>query len=91
MIRNFKDKHAEALYNRQFVKRFSGIERQALKRLRILNDAHTLQDLVALPSNRFEALRGDRQGQYSIRVNAQWRICFRWDGGPYDVEIVDYH
>lgn len=58
----------------------------------MLDSAETLGDLAALPSNRLEALRGDRAGQYSIRINAQWRICFRWaDDGPYDVEIVDYH
>lgn len=91
MIRTFKDKHTERLYARQFVKQFSGIERQALKRLRILDSADTLAALGALPSNHLEALRGDRQGQYSIRINGQWRICFRWDEAPFDVEIVDYH
>lgn len=92
MIRSFKDKHTEQLYQRQFVRRFSGIERQALRRLRILNDSETLQALAMLPSNRFEALKGDRQGQYSIRINDQWRVCFRWgEDGSYDVEIVDYH
>jgi toxin HigB-1 len=91
VIKSFKDKDTENLYQRQFVKRFSGLERQALKRLRILESATTLQDLAGLPSNRLEALKGDREGQYSIRVNQQWRICFRWDDGPEDVEIVDYH
>lgn len=91
MIRSFKDKPTERLYNRQFVKQFSGIERQALKRLRILDSAETLTSLGALPSNRLESLKGDRAGQYSIRINDQWRICFRWDEAPYDVEIVDYH
>ena len=91
MIKSFKDKHTENLYNRTFVKRFSGIERQALTRLRRLDAVIVLGDLVEPPSNRFEALKGDRTGQYSIRINAQWRICFRWDDGPYDVEIVDYH
>lgn len=91
MIRSFKDKETEALYNRQFVRRFSGIERQALKRLRILDSALNLQVLATLPSNRLEALKGDRKGQYSIRINDQWRICFNWDDAPYDVEIVDYH
>ena len=91
MIKSFKDSHTEKLYNREFVKRFSGIERQAVKRLRILDSAPTLDTLAALPSNRLESLKGDRQGQYSIRVNDQWRICFRWDDAPYDVEIVDYH
>jgi toxin HigB-1 len=91
MIKGFLCKHTEALYHLEFVKRFSGLERQALKRLRILEAAETLETLAALPSNRFEALKGDRQGHYSIRVNDQWRVCFRWDNGAVDVEIVDYH
>jgi proteic killer suppression protein len=91
MIQSFKDKATENLYQRQFVRKFSGFERQALKRLRILDSATSLQTLAALPSNHFEALRGDRRGQYSIRINQQWRICFRWQDAPYDVEIVDYH
>jgi toxin HigB-1 len=91
MIKSFKDRDTENLYQRQFVRRFSGFERQALKRLRILDSATSVQMLAALPSNRFEALTGDRRGQYSIRINTQWRICFRWDDAPYDVEIVDYH
>lgn len=91
MIKSFKGKDTQALYRRQSVKRFSGIERQALKRLRILDSAETLQALAALPSNRLEALKGDRKGQYSIRVNDQWRVCFIWQDGAYDVEIVDYH
>ncbi|MBV7329148.1 type II toxin-antitoxin system RelE/ParE family toxin [Chloroflexi bacterium TSY] len=91
MIKSFKDNHTEQLYRRKFVKRFSGIERQALTRSRRLDAATQLGDLVEPPSNRFEALKGDRQGQYSIRINEQWRLCFRWDDGPCDVEIVDYH
>lgn len=91
MIKSFKDRDTENLYHRQFVRRFSGFERQALKRLRILDSATNLQVLSALPSNHLELLSGDRKGQYSIRVNMQWRICFRWDEAPYDVEIVDYH
>ena len=91
MIGSFKDKQTEALYQRQFVKRFSGIERQAVKRLRILESVSSLTALSALPSNRLESLKGDRAGQFSIRINDQWRICFRWDDGPFDVEIVDYH
>jgi toxin HigB-1 len=91
MIKAFKCKDTQALYNRKPVRRFSGIERQALKRLRILDSAETLQTLAALPSNRLEALKGDRKGQYSIRVNDQWRVCFVWNEGAYDVEIVDYH
>ena len=67
------------------------IKRQAEKRLRILDASETLAALKALPSNRFEALSGDRAGSYSIRVNMQWRVCFTWDEGAYEVEIVDYH
>jgi proteic killer suppression protein len=91
MIRNFRDKDTENLYRLLFVRRFSGIERQARRRLRVLDSAHSLRDLAELPGNRFEAMKGDRHGEYSIRINDQWRICFRWDGAPYDVEIVDYH
>lgn len=92
MIQSFKDKNTEALFNRQFVKRFSGIERSALKRLRLLHRAETLSILAAFPGNRLEALKGDREGQYSIRINDQWRICFVWtEPGPGEVEIVDYH
>ena len=91
MIKNFKDKHTEALYLGNFVKSFSGIERQARKRLRILNQARTLGDLAALPGNGLESLQGDRAGQYSIRIYDQWRVCFDWTDAPEDVEIVDYH
>ena len=91
MIKSFKCKDTEKLYNRQLVRRFSGFERQALKRLRILDSAPTLEALAALPSNRLERLMGDRKGQLSIRINHQWRICFVWDNGAYDVEIIDYH
>ncbi len=75
MIKTFKCKDTEALYNRQFVRRFSGFARQALKRLRILDSANTLQALGALPSNRLEALKGDRQGHYSIRINVADLLC----------------
>lgn len=73
---------------------FQGFARQAYRRLEILDAAASLDDLGGLPSNRLEALSGDRKGQYSIRINAQWRICFSWndgDPGPSEVEIVDYH
>ena len=71
---------------------FHGFANQAARRLTLLDSAETLRDLAALSGNRLEALRGDRAGQHSIRINAQWRICFRWtDDGPCDVEIVDYH
>jgi proteic killer suppression protein len=91
MIKGFKCKNTAKLYQREFVKKFSGIERIALKRLRILDSAETLDALASLPSNRLEALKGDRLGQFSIRINDQWRICFRWENGANDVEIVDYH
>jgi proteic killer suppression protein len=80
--------------NREHVREFSGFERQGWKRLEILDAATGLADLRALPSNRLEALHGDREGQFSIRINRQWRLCFEWpDGaaGPSNVEIVDYH
>jgi toxin HigB-1 len=91
MIRSFKCKQTEKLYNKEFVKQFSGFARQAEKRLRLLDSAKILADLSQIRGNRFELLIGDRQGQYSIRINDQWRICFRWNDAAYDVEIVDYH
>lgn len=94
MILNYRDKKTEAFAKGDFVKAFSGFEAQAEKRLAILNAAPTLETLRALPSNRLEGLKGNRAGQYSIRINQQWRICFEWpDGqaGASNVEIVDYH
>ena len=94
MIIGYKDKRTEAFARGEFVKDFQGFESQAARRLSILNAAPDLATLRALPSNRLEALKGDRIGQFSIRVNQQWRICFEWqDGqpGPYSVELVDYH
>lgn len=94
MILNYRDKKTEAFAKGGFVKAFSGFEAQAEKRLAILNAAPTLETLRALPSNRLEGLKGNRAGQYSIRINQQWRICFEWpDGqaGASNVEIVDYH
>jgi toxin HigB-1 len=91
MIKSFKCKKTERLFNGERVPAFSGFSRQADKRLRILDASETFEALKALPSNRFEALSGDRKGQFSIRVNKQWRLCFTWDEGAYDVEIVDYH
>lgn len=92
MIRTFRDKDTEALYAGRRVRRFQGFAAQAERRLQILDSATRLQDLAALPSNRLEALGGDRKGQYSIRINQQWRTCFEWrEDGPYNVEIVDYH
>jgi len=91
MIKSFKCKKTERLFDGERVPAFSGFKRQAEKRLRILDASETLEALKALPSNRFEALSGDRKGQYSIRVNQQWRVCFTWHEGADDVEIVDYH
>jgi proteic killer suppression protein len=91
MIKGFKCKKTKRLFNGERVPAFSGFSRQADKRLRILDASETLEALKALPSNRFEALSGDRKGHYSIRVNKQWRVCFEWDEGADQVEIVDYH
>ena len=92
MIRSFKDRKTEALYNGRQVRQFSGFTEQATKRLTILDSATELNDLANLRSNRLEALRGDTDGQFSIRINHQWRICFVWkEDGPHDIEIVDYH
>lgn len=92
MIRSFRDPRTEALFNDQVVPRYRTIERAARRRLLYLHQAKRLEDLRAPPGNRLEALKGDRRGQHSIRINDQWRICFRWqDGDVFDVEIVDYH
>jgi proteic killer suppression protein len=92
MIRSFRDRATQQLWDGVFVKRFSGIEKQAQRKLDMLHGARDLGDLRAPPGNRLEALSGDRPGQHSIRINDQWRICFRWTKeGASDVEIVDYH
>lgn len=94
MILSYRDKRTALLADGGWVGAFSGFAGQATKRLEVLDAATSLDDLRALRSNRLEALRGDRAGQYSIRINEQWRICFRWPRGtkgPQDVEIVDYH
>ena len=92
MIRSFRSKETEQLHARQRVKRFRGFERVAQRKLQQLEAAVELRDLSSPPGNRLEALRGERKGQHSIRINDQWRICFVWgDGDAYDVEIVDYH
>ena len=92
MIQSCKNKKTDKLYCGEFVPEYSGFERQAVRRLQILDSAASLDDLKQLPSNRFEALKGDRKGQYSIRINRQWRICFKWyDDRPQEVEITDYH
>ena len=92
MIRSFCDARTEALFNDRSVLQFRSIERPARRKLLFLHRALRLEDLRVPPGNRLEALKGERKGQYSIRINDQWRICFRWEGGdPFDVEIVDYH
>jgi proteic killer suppression protein len=92
LIRSFADRDTRRVYEGQSVARFRAFAAQAERRLQILDSAVSLQDLSALPSNRFEALRGDRRGQFSIRINRQWRVCFRWGvDGPFDVAMVDYH
>lgn len=92
MIHSFYDKDVESLFYDKPVKRFRAIERQARRKLYYLHAAKTLQDLLVPPGNRLEGLSGNREGQYSIRINDQWRICFRWlDGNAVDVKIVDYH
>jgi len=92
MIKSFKCTDTKELFNDVLVVRFRATERQARRKLLYLNRARTLNDLKQPPGNHLEALKGNRKGQYSIRVNEQWRICFKWsEGDVYDVEIVDYH
>lgn len=92
MIRSFHDRDTEELFNRQACRRWAAIARVALRRLRLLNRARTLDDLRVPPGNNLEALAGDRRGQFSIRVNQRYRICFRWNNGDaQDVELTDYH
>ena len=93
MIRSFRDKETEKIFNRQRSRKLpSDIQQIALRKLRMLNRSQSLQDLRVPPSNRLEKLSGDRQEQYSIRINKQWRICFIWQNSDaYNVEIVDYH
>ncbi len=92
MIRSFRSKETALLFHRQPSRRFEQIARTAKRKLDHLNAAAVLADLAAIPGNRFEALLGDRLGQYSIRINDRWRICFEWkDGEAHNVEIVDYH
>ena len=92
MIRSFKDRQTRRFFEGRRIAAFEGFADQAERRLILLDNTETLLDLAALLGNRLETLRGDRAGQISIRINAQWRICFRWaEDEPYDVEIVDYH
>jgi len=94
VILGYRDKRTRDFAAGKRVKPFSGFERQARLKLDRLEAAASIRDLASLPGNRFEALAGDRRGQYSIRINDQWRICFEWMAGavgPSNVEIVDYH
>ena len=92
MIKTFRCKDTESMFNGTSVARFANFQTVAMRKLAMLNQAGRLDDLRVPPGNRLEALRGDRAGQHSIRVNDQFRVCFRWtDAGPEDVEIVDYH
>ena len=93
MIKSFKCKETEKIFNRQFSRKFpTEIQCVALRKLRMLNRAMTLQDLKVPPGNRLEELKGRRKGQRSIRINDQWRVCFIWkENNSYEVEIVDYH
>jgi len=93
MIRSFRDKGTECLFSRRYSQRFPpDVQRTAWRKLAILDAAENLTDLRVPPGNRLEKLSGDRAGQYSIRINDQWRICFCWsEGDAYEVEVADYH
>ena len=92
MIKSFKCEYTEALSKGQRVRQFASMAKVARRKLRQLEIAGRLDDLRVPPGNHLEALKGDRAGQYSIRINDQWRVCFRWtERGPEDVEIIDYH
>ena len=93
MIRSFRDLETEKIFQRVFSRKLpQDIQKTAFRKLRMLNRAAVLDDLRIPPNNQLEPLRGERKGQHSIRINRQWRICFRWENGDaYDVEIVDYH
>lgn len=91
MIESFADKDTEDFYRGVFIKKLQNIAAVAARKLAMLAAAESPDDLRVPPGNRLELLKGDRSGQYSIRINDQYRICFRWNNGAYDVEIVDYH
>lgn len=93
MIKSIADAETGKVFRREFSQRLpADIQSVALRKLRMLNNAHSINDLRSPPANRLEKLSGRRDGQYSIRINDQWRVCFVWDAGDaYDVEIVDYH
>ena len=93
MIKSFKGKETEKIYNREYSRKLPrDIQRTAMKKLWMLDAATSLQTLIIPPGNKLELLHGDREGQYSIRINKQWRICFNWnENNAFDVEIADYH
>ena len=92
MIKSFRDREALALFNLQESRRYASLQKIILKKLLMLHAAVILDDLKNPPGNRLEALRGDRKGQWSIRINDQFRLCFMWkEGHAYEVEIADYH
>jgi len=93
MIKTFRDKETEQLFLRQFSRRFpANLHRVVWKKLAMLDAAEQLDDLRVPPGNRLEKLVGDREGEYSVRINDQWRICFQWrEGNTYEVEVTDYH
>lgn len=91
-IRSFRDRDTQALFEGKRIARFANIESVALRKLAMLNRVVQVDELRIPPQNRLEALKGDRKGQWSMRINDQWRVCFRWnEGAAWDVEIVDYH
>lgn len=93
MIKSFKDKETEKVYSREGSRKLpEDIQQVALRKLRMINNAKNLNDLAIPPANNLEKLKGDREGQYSVRINDQWRICFTWkDGDAHEVGITDYH
>jgi len=92
VIKSFRGDETERFFHREGRRKFRSIERAALRKLDMLDAASDLRTLGAIPGNRLERLRGDREGRYSIRINDQWRVCFVWrSGDAYDVEITDYH
>ena len=92
MIRSFADEETERVFQHRHSRRYSAFERVAFRKLRQIHSVSTVEELYAPPGNRLERLKGDREGQWSSRINSQFRICFEWrDGDAYEVEIVDYH
>lgn len=92
MIRSFADEETEKVFNHRHSRRYAAFERVALRKLRQIHRVSTVEQLYAPPANRLEQLKGDRKGQWSLRINSQYRICFEWrNGDAFDVEIVDYH